>query len=268
MKILKQNQSQLIFRSHPPLAAWTSWILGFFISPIALSLLIIRLGAVGMPTTLSCQRSPERSVSCQLKKHHFPLSWETANIPTGELQKARLDKDSGNGQGTYHHRAVLVTRSGEIPMKEYYSFGEGYQQKIVDRINNFLADPAQKSVSVRYIEEWPEPFVPFAFDIAWLGAGIFCLRSRHIAAKFDRSLNSFTLRQKNAFSNQLYQDSLSEISQIVFTEGELNRKRNYRPYQIFIVMKKGDRLLLARDGNLSNKQKEIIKNIREYLNLQ
>jgi hypothetical protein len=268
MKLLQQTQSQLIFRSHSPIAAWTSWILGFLISPIALSLLIIRLGVVGLPTTLFCQRTPQLSVSCQLIKHHFPLSWKTAKIPAGELQKARLDKDSGNGQGTYHHRIVLVTRSGEIPMREDYSFGQEYQQKIVDRINNFLADRTQKSVSVRYIEDLPEPLVGFAFDIAWLGAGIFCLRSRHINAKFDRSLNSFTIRQRNAFSNQFFQDSLSEISQIVLTEGELNRKRNYKTYQIFIVMKKGDRLLLARGGNISNKQKEIINNIREYLNIQ
>lgn len=268
MKILKQTQSQLIFRSHSLWNAWTSWIFGFFVSPIALALLIISLGAVAMPTTLSCQRTPEQSVSCQLQKHHFPLSWTKKNIPANELQKARLDRDSGNGQGTYHHRAVLVTRSGEIPMNEDYSFGEQYQQKRVDRINNFLADPKQKSVSVRYIEDWPEPFVPFAFNIPWLWAGICCLRSRHINAKFDRSLNLFTHRQKNAFSNRVFQDSLSEISQIVLTEGELNRKRNYRPYNIFIVMKNGDRLLLARGGNISNKQKEIINNIREYLNIQ
>ncbi|NJK73395.1 MAG: hypothetical protein HC786_03495 [Richelia sp. CSU_2_1] len=266
MKIVKQTESQLIFSSHSPLAAWTSWIFGFFVSPIALTLLIIRLGAVGMPTTLSCQRSPERSVSCQLKKHHFPLYWTTTNIPAGDLQKARLDRDSGK-EGTYHHRAVLVTRKGEIPMKDFYSFGEQYQQKIVDRINNFLADSNQKSVSVRYIEGGLQPFLWFAFDLVWLTAGIAGLCHRRIVATFDRALNSFTLKQTNAFGTKILQHSLTEISNLILTEGEPDAEGD-KPYNIFIVMTGGDRLLLFRSYNISNKQKEILQNLREYLNIQ
>ncbi|NJM61248.1 MAG: hypothetical protein HC849_15245 [Oscillatoriales cyanobacterium RU_3_3] len=278
MKILKQTQSQLTLCSHSPLLAWMGWIFGFFVSPIALTLLIIRLGAVGMPTTLSCQRSPEQSVSCQLKKHHFPLSWTNTKIPANELQKARLDRDSGNGQGAYYHRVVLVTRSGEIPMNEDYSFGQEYQQKIVDRINNFLANPKQKSVSVRYIEGGEEPFLWFAaepslwfaFDIVWLTAGIVCLRQRRIEATFDRTLNSFTLAQTNAFGTKVFQHPISEITNIILTQGEPDYEDGtlYILYEVFIVMSSGDRLLLSRSWNISKKQKDIIQNLREYLNIQ
>ncbi|MGL5063986.1 MAG: hypothetical protein ACRC62_28695 [Microcoleus sp.] len=264
MKILKQTESQLICRSHSPLVAWMSWIFGFFVTPIALTLLIVRLGAVGLPTTLSCQRSPDLSVTCQLKRHQLPLSWTTVNIPANELQKARLDRDSGNGQGTYHHQAVLVTRSGEISIPNFYSFGEQYQQKIVDRINNFLTNPNQKSVSVRYIEGGLQPFLWFGFDLAWLAAGIAGLRSLHVTAKFDRTLNSFTIRQKNAFSNKLFQHSLSEITNIILTEGKPDSD-GYKLYNIFIVMASGDRLILSRGWNISKKQREILQNLREYL---
>jgi hypothetical protein len=264
MKILKQTESQLICYSHSPLVAWMSWIFGFFVTPIALTLLSIRLGAVAIPTTLFCDRAPDLSVTCQLKKHRFPLSWTTTNIPADELQKARLDRDLGNGQGTYYHRAVLVTRSGEIPMKEFYSFGEQYHQKTVDRINNFLADRNQKSVSVRYMESGLEPFLWFAFDLVWLTAGIAGLLHCRIAATFDRTLNSFTLKQTNAFGTKIFQHSIAEISDIILAEGEPDAE-GYKPYNIFIVMAGGDRLLLYRSSNISNKQKEILQNIRRSI---
>lgn len=97
MNILKQTELQLIFRSRSPWDAWTSWILGFIVSSIALTFSVIRLVAIALPPTLECRRIPEQSVSCQFKKYQFPLSWKITNIPAGDLQKARLDRDSGNG---------------------------------------------------------------------------------------------------------------------------------------------------------------------------
>ncbi|MEG4283952.1 hypothetical protein QUB68_12550 [Microcoleus sp. A006_D1] len=50
------------------------------------------------------------------------------------------------------------------------------------------------------------------------------------------------------------------------TEGE-SADEGYTHYDIFVVMASGDRLL-ARSYNRSKKQRKILKNIREYLNVQ
>lgn len=116
MKIIKKSHSQLIFRSRSDLDVWTTWMLGFLLSAIALTFLLFRIVAIGGATTFTCQRSPEKNISCQLKKYQFPLSWEITKIPPGDLQSARLERDSGD-DGTYRHRPVFVTRSGEIPLR-------------------------------------------------------------------------------------------------------------------------------------------------------
>jgi len=51
------------------------------------------------------------------------------------------------------------------------------------------------------------------------------------------------------------------------TEGE-SADEGYTHYDIFVVMASGDRLLLSRSYNSSKKQREILKNIREYLNVK
>ena len=268
MKIIKKTHSQLIFRSRSDLDVWTTWILGFLLSAIELTFLLFRIVAIGGATTFTCQRMSEKNISCQLKKYQFPLSWEITKIPPGDLQSARLERDSGN-EGTYHHRPVFVTRSGEIPLRGFYSFGEESQQKKVDRVNNFIGDDKQTSVTVRDIDG-PAPFLWFAVDITWLSLSIVCLHSRQINAQFDRELNCFTLKQTNAFGTKFFEHSLSEITDIVGEEGMLDEGMldgGYTIYNIFIVMASGDRLLLWYGNNFSHKNTEIMNSICEYSNL-
>ncbi|MCU0542156.1 MAG: hypothetical protein MUE44_08170 [Oscillatoriaceae cyanobacterium Prado104] len=89
-------------------------------------------------------------------------------------------------------------------MRNFYILGEESQQKIVDRINNFIADGKQKSLSVRYIEGGLKPFSVLTVSILFLTLGIICLCSLKITAKFDRVLNSFTIQEKDAFSTELF----------------------------------------------------------------
>ena len=105
-------------------------------------------------TTLQCDRTESVQVVCQLTSSGV-LGQYSTTISPGDLQSAQLE-ESNDSEGTYY-RVVLVTKNGKILLSDISISIGGLplgKREIVDRINAFIGNSQQKSLSVQQNDTW------------------------------------------------------------------------------------------------------------------
>jgi hypothetical protein len=129
----------------------------FLVSGLAVMLLLGKL------TTLDCKRVEPTQVACNLTSAGL-LGKQTTSIPAGQLQGADVGVSRGDDGDTY--RVILVTKTMSIiPLTGVYSSGYGGKRQKADRINAFVNDSSQMSLTIQQDDRW----------FAYIFGGIFTL---------------------------------------------------------------------------------------------
>jgi hypothetical protein len=110
---------------------------------LALPFTVIGLGLMAgtaKVTTLECQRATVNSIGCQ-RTITGVLGDEEDGI-SGELRSAKVAKDNGIG-------IVLGTTKGDVELAPYRTFVNGEHERNADRVNAFIKQPQQNTLSVQ-----------------------------------------------------------------------------------------------------------------------
>lgn len=105
---------------------------------------------MGQVQTLKCQRV-ELGVDCTITTTWLKLS-HLKDSPVPKLNSASLDESCDNDGCTY--RVVLSSRYGDFPLSGFYTSDQSGQQEVADRINTFIRDASQSTLTLEYGLDW------------------------------------------------------------------------------------------------------------------
>ncbi|NEO32169.1 MAG: hypothetical protein F6K36_17395 [Symploca sp. SIO3C6] len=122
-------------------------------------LLIMVLGVES--GTLECHRKESIQVVCQFTYSNL-FGEKISSIATGELKGAEVKTRKRN------HRIVILTKKETIPLINSYTMGKNGKVNKVSRINDFINNPEQMSLTIRQDNRW----FGFLFGVIFIVGGI------------------------------------------------------------------------------------------------
>ncbi|AFY92039.1 hypothetical protein [Chamaesiphon minutus] len=139
-------------------------------------------------TTLTCQRAPGNQIDCQRTIAGI-LGTERELIP-GNLKSVKTVKTSGTG-------VVLGTSQGEVNLAPYKAFVTDSQYRTADRLNAFLKNPQQQTISVEQDDRWINFLWSGNFIVGGLVIGLYSLQiPLQMSCKFQHDLDRVTIDKK------------------------------------------------------------------------
>lgn len=220
MKII-QDSRRILQIQHKTLSPFFLTLFGtpFFIIGIIVILL-------GEKTTLNCQKIDNNQNSCQLTK----VSLYKTKIETvpGSIIRAKVDVNEDSDGDTY--RVILITSKQEIPLTSMYSSGSKNKRVNKNKINNFLQNSNQISLTVTQDDRFfLYPFGSIFFLTGGgviLGALIFGDLEKLFTLK--RTTQKFEIKRQKILKNVQQQYSFSEIDRFVIkTETDSDGDKTY-----------------------------------------
>ncbi len=116
----------------------------------------------GQPAILSCQRTAANQGTCKLVASNFP-SRQEVDIPLNELEGAKINEDTD--------LVMLLTNNQEVAFTSYSITNEKEEESIANRINNFVKNPSQKTLTVhKDNSQW----FHYALGGSLIAAGLYC----------------------------------------------------------------------------------------------
>ncbi len=139
-----------------------TWMLGSVFGGIFAATGLFVITIFGQPAILSCQRTAPNQGTCKLVASNF-LSREEIDIPLSELQGAKINEDTD--------LVMLLTNNSEVAFTSYSITNESEEQSIARRINNFVKNPQEKTLTVhKDNSQW----FHYALGGSLIAAGLYC----------------------------------------------------------------------------------------------
>jgi hypothetical protein len=251
MEILQQTPNQLTLRLRPVLI----WLVGGFFAAWG-----ILPSVFAKATLFTCNRTEFSQSSCQLLTSGL-LGSEVRAIPLRALQGAKVDKSIDSDGDTY--RVIILTTSGEIPFTSYSGSGEDQKQEIASRINQFVRNPGETTLSVQQDDR----FSAYLLGGIFSAIGLFLLVSsgQIVTCLSDKTLGTLTLKKQGLFSTKVTEHQIQEIADILVEESTDSDGCTYR---VSILMKSGKRQALTNYYSSGKKSKqETADCLRRFLQL-
>jgi hypothetical protein len=114
----------------------------------------------GQDTTLTCQRVETTQVEC-LKESKWLGQVSMSEASIQGLEGAWVAESCDEDGCTY--RVEMDTADGRVPLTSYYSSGARSKHETADRINAFLRNPAEGSLTVKSGAGLLGLLLPFVF---------------------------------------------------------------------------------------------------------
>lgn len=202
---------------------------------------------LGGRTSFTCQKTENNGNQCQILESNIN-STKTETIP-GSIKKAEVDvKKTETEEGSsysYSNDITLIAETKEISLDKYFSsISRSEVEERVNKINNFLQDPNQKSLTINKNEALAFYIAGGIFALAGLFfvflVGIIDLKYTLLFKKSDRQLEikRLMLLFFLPFGNKKY--SFSDIdSFLTETETEREHGRTKKEHTLQIKFKSG-----------------------------
>lgn len=203
MKII-QDSRKILQIQHKTLSPFFLALFGtpFFI----IGIVVIFMGG---KTTLNCQKIDNNQNICQLTKASL-YQTKVETLP-GSIIRARVDVNEDSDGDTY--RVILITSNQEIPLTNMYSSGSKNKRVNKNKINNFLQNSSQKSLTVTQDDRFF--LYPFGSIFFLVGGGVIlgALICGDLEKLFTlkRTTQKFEIKRQKIFKNLEKKYSFSEI---------------------------------------------------------
>lgn len=250
MKVIEQTVTKLRLGEKPIF----TWMLGSIL--ILGGILALTTGKSSISFTCS------RETNCQITASGL-LGKEVREIPIKELQEAQLRKSSSRG----YNRISILTTKGSVTLITEDPFGISiytyYKYKqTVSLINNFIAQPGQKSLAV-YHNNIFNVLIP-TFILTGIGVFIILCFASITDCEFDKDLNTLTLTNRGVLGKKTIQRQIQEITDIVLEESKSSKGSIY---DVKVVLVSGENLPLTSAYTSDEKKvkKNLSKQIRKFL---
>lgn len=117
-----------------------------------IGLIIVLVGVVVFffdtgKATLTCLRENDNQGSCKLVTSKI-FGNKTIEIPISDIYGAKLYEKQDPDSKTYKYSVVLQTKSAEIDLSLSYSTNYDLKNQVVSKINNFIKNTGEVSLSV------------------------------------------------------------------------------------------------------------------------
>jgi|GEM_PF-959205 len=255
MRVIQKTSTRLTLKLTP----WLMWSVGsLFLAVGALA------GAlIGGETILTCDRTAP--AQCDLSQRRL-IGAQSEQFPVAELQSARVrEKRDSDGDRTY--QVVLELQSDDLSFTPYSSSGASHHRAQAARINAFIADPNQLTLTVREDTR----FWGLLFFVAFGGGGGLLLLSKVVVCDFDKSMGQLRLTRNGLLGHEEHQYRLQDIIQAQLQRssgGSSRRGRNQATYRVAIVLRSGESVPLTSyySSGRSDKQRTV-EQLRQFLAL-
>lgn len=273
VKLLEQTPNKLAFRILPTFF----WGVELFFAGIGLLSFLFALTLTPV-TTLTCERSTPSQLSsatiqdapapatCELLKFNW-LGLEKSKISISGLQGATVETKIdtySDGKMFSVYRVILFTNGSDVPFTNEYSANDDVsRQALISQINTFVENPLQASLLVQQDNR--------LFGVISIGiSSFFVLLSILVIAVvpvvlciFDKELNSVTIKRRRWFSEEAFQHSLREISNVQ-VECVANDDWVYR---VTLNLESGEKIPLTWFYTSGFEEKQyIVASIKSFLN--
>jgi hypothetical protein len=208
-------------------------------------------------TTLECQRLTVNSIGCQ-RTITGVLGEEEDGIP-GELQSVKVAKDSGIG-------IVLVTTKGDVELAPYRTFVNGEHERNADRVNAFLKQPRQNTLSVEQDDRLINSLGSGSLLIGGLTIGLFAMAIPvRMSCKLDRLRDRAIVdKQYLLVGNRQTVLTLSAIERAQVKESLFGR--NHQPvYKIDLVSANAKHVSLSIPSKNLAEYEQIVEEIDRFI---
>jgi len=247
LKIIESTPTTLALRRLPILM----WLicLGTLLLGMVLTLVLGKLHV------LECQRLGSGG-TCQLTARNLFGSGQMQIFPLSDLQGAAVEiSEDSEGDTTY--RVSLRIHGQNQPLSPVYSSGFSKKDALAQKINGFVTDSRQPSLSVRQDERFLGMLVGGICALTALALAAFL--GQVVTLRLDRSTGTVTLRRMGLLGVREGEYLLSDFSDAVLEHGE-NTSR------IALVTRDGGHLPLTTEFTSGSRSKEAIAaKIREFL---
>jgi len=219
---------------------------------------------IGQHSLLTCDRLEPKQVECELKTKSL-LAERTTRIPVGHLQQAEVEVNRDGDGDTY--RVALITQAGRVPLTEVYSAGIGFNHRgTVEKINAFLQDPEQMTLTVKEDYRWFGYLFGGIFVIAG-GVIVFASLTAPfpIDCTFDKRSGQAKLRRRSLIATYVQEYRLHEIKEARVVES--TDSDGDTVYRTQLVLRSGKEIPLEFMGTVADNQ-NIVKAINTFLNSQ
>lgn len=219
MKVLRQNSSELTLQHSP----WWIWMMGgIFVLMGGLPLLFLG------QSTLTCQRSTPTVGTCQLVKGTL-FRHQVETFALQDLTEARVETRSARRKGgrrrSLTYQILLVTRDREIPLKDYYSSGDG-QLARANRINQFRKTPSLLTLSETEDDRpWALGFLALFSSV---GVGTILVFGQKLTYEFNRTLGLLAILRQGVIGTKHREHSLQNLAGIRIECSSSSKSKNYR----------------------------------------
>ncbi|PSB55570.1 hypothetical protein [Chamaesiphon polymorphus] len=215
------------------------------------------LGLTASIITLECQRSASSQIECQLSVTGISGT-KKEQIP-GFVTSAKTVKTSGKG-------VVFTTTKGEIELAPYRAFVTDRTDKTVDRLNAFIKNPQQPTISIEQDDRWANSL----FIVNFLAAGMAVVFGAlaiplRMSCRLDRNSGEAIVDKKYL----LYGDRQTKIP-LATIDRSLVKKLPFHVnsksvYNIHLIPSVGKKVSLSVPSSDLSHYQEIVDLIKDFL---
>jgi hypothetical protein len=254
MNIVKQTSTILKLQGKRRFAELLGVLFGTAFLLVGLEIII----SWGNLTDLQCDRSAAKQIiTCKITSSNLRRQYITP-IAAGQLQGAEVQARKGSKSTTYG--VVPITKSGKIPLTNIYSSGLGAKhQENSDKINRFISNPEQISLSIQQNDRW------FAYpggSVFALAGGVIIYSSlmaqSMLSCVFDKKADRVWLKQRSIIKAEAKEMTLSYIKEARVT------KVKDKTYMMQLLLMSGEEVPLETSNNAS-KHYKVAESINKFI---
>ncbi len=247
MKTIENTPTVLALRRIPTII----WLASLFCLLLGLGLTYF----LGKLHVLQCQRLAGGG-SCQLASIGLFGNGETLAFPLASLRGATVES-SEDSEGDVTYRVALQLDGGSRRLTTVYSSGYAGKETIVNRINQFIANPDQTELSVRQDDRFFGMLIGGILALTALAMVAFL--GQVVTLRLDRTTGLATLKRTGLLGVREGEYPLRD-----FTDAVLEYHNNIS--RIALVTRDGGHLPLTPEFTSGARgQETIAKNIRDFL---
>ncbi len=251
MRIIQNKGSTLTLRDQLPRGLALLFGIAFGGAGILIIIFVAQLAV------LDCYRETV-TPTCEIRRQFLGRN-ETIAIGTPRRAFVQESTDS-DGDSTY--RVAIESDRGTYPIVTYHSSGRNDKRQQRDRIEQFIADPNQTSLSIAIDNRWWS--YPFGGVFGLTGLAFSLSLFRHTDYRFDRTYRHLSVERTVFGRTQKKTYPLAAIKSIVLEESTDSDGTTYR---VGIFLNSGERLgSTSYDSGQAEKVK-VVKTANSFLGL-
>jgi hypothetical protein len=259
MKIFQKDSYLLKIEYYPLYKFASNWmILGSLVTLILLESMIFT------SAKLTCEKNENNIINCQLER--FATFVNKDNTSISDPIEAKLIEKRPKGYPLYE--IVIVTKNDFFSLIPNLDGNYKLSQAVVSKINNFIGNPNQKQLSVRYGGETYHTF-PRIVLISLVIIGMYWkFITKVVVYTFDKESRMISIEKKNTFGSAFVQYSWDEILDINIeknTTGHINVSYSTM-YRLVFILTNNQEAFFTQDYPLSKAYaRYIATNILDFI---